>query len=93
MKHQISWEVIKSGQVAAHKDSTYKYVIETKLPERTVREFCTKFLHRAQYEAQNERQFNGSCSFPFGLDKFFKFYQDEENENIYHYFVCHPYCD
>jgi len=87
-KKTISWKVLKSGQVAPHKDSIYKFEIETDIHENQVKEFCFTFLHRVNSKNKGN-QFNGSCNFPFGLSPFYSFSKLENNK--YHYIVCRPY--
>jgi hypothetical protein len=89
MKNQISFDTVKTGQVAAYKDSIYEYVIESNLPEEFIKRFCTKTLNPATNESPNGC-FSGACGFEFGLAPFFKF--KKTGDNIYLYTVCCPYC-
>jgi hypothetical protein len=85
---EIKVEVLKYGQVAPYKDSVYEYRIKTTLPEFDVKSFCVKFLKPATHEVESGC-FNGSCSFPFGLENYYKF--SKTGDDSYYYIVCSPY--
>lgn len=84
---EIKWEVKRSGQVRSHADSIYEYEVETALPEYEVKRFCTSFLKPSKHEGGGS--FSGACSFPHGMDSFYKFEKLEDNK--YRYTVCSPY--
>ena len=89
MENKISWEQVKSGQVAPYKDSISEYVIEAKIEEEKVKDFCTKFLHPCKNECQLGC-YTGSCGFPFGLETYYRL--TKRGEGNYVYTVCSPYC-
>lgn len=88
MKEQkITWKTLHDGQMRLCADSVYEYEIFTDLRESSVKEFCTKFLRPSKIEFAG--CFNGSCSFPHGLNSYFKFTKKDDNK--YYYIVCEPY--
>ena len=87
----VRWDLIRAGQVSAHKDSIYEYKVYSDRPEAQVKTFCTTILEPyAGHEAADDKaQFNGSCSFPYGLESFYAF--RKLAENTYYFIVCRPY--
>lgn len=79
----------KNGQVGKYKDSIYQWVITSQEPEDKVREHC-QTLMKSENEHPNGN-FGGSCNFPFGLNSYFKF--TNNNDGTFTYTVCVPYCD
>ena len=85
---KIEVEQLRYGQVGPYKDSVYEFVIKTDLPEHDVKRFCTTFLRGGKHQVDSGK-FDGNCSFPFGLESYFKFHKKDDGS--YYYITCHPY--
>ena len=88
MKEQkITYKCLQAGQVRPYADSIYEYELETTLHITEVKRFCTLFLRPSKIE--HAGRFDGSCSFPHGLNSYYKF--TKKSDTNYHYIVCSPY--
>ena len=95
-KH-IQWKQIQAGQLRPYADSIYEYEITTNIKGMLynetdeeydkIKEFCTEILYPSKNEGGGG--FNGSCSFPHGLNSYYKFVKRDRGS--YHYIVCQPY--
>lgn len=86
----IQFELLQGGQVAPYKDTIYVYKVtstyECHDKDKFVENFCTKVLRPSKNKGFN---FNGSCNFPFGLDRYHSLTKNEDGS--YTYKVCDPY--
>jgi len=90
--YSIRWQIIRVGQLRLYADSIYEYRIESELHENLIKNFCIKVLRPCSIEGRvGTEQFDGSCSFPHGLQPYYRFRKIEEN--IYEYVVCEPFTD
>jgi len=87
-QHHITWEVKRSGQVAAYKDTITQYELKSNQSEGFIKLFCTQILRFSRNESPNGC-YTGSCSFPFGMESYYSFVEIEAN--VYIYTVCNPY--
>lgn len=79
---------VQGGQVASYKDSIYRFIVQCFLPEEQVEELCKLYCRNSNNKLQGGN-FNGSCSFPFGLNSFYRF--NKLAYGVYEYTVCEPY--
>lgn len=78
---------LQSGQPRKYADSEYDYEIETDRPEREVKDFCTKILHRHDQPYEKWETGNPGSYFA-GYHTFSKI-----AENKYRYKVVIPFAD
>lgn len=79
---------VQGGQIASYKDSIYEFIVQSYLHEEQVEELCKLYCRNSTHKVKNGN-FNGSCSFPFGLESFYKF--ERIGYGVYRYIVCEPY--
>ena len=79
---------VSGGQLRPYSDSVYVFEVTSDKPEDEVEKHCTQEVKRCNNKSQGGR-FDGSCSFPFGLNSYYKF--SKVTDNKYRYTVCEPY--
>lgn len=79
---------IRGGQISSYKDSIYEYEIESKMPAEKVESYCREVVRRCVHKSQGGC-FTGSCKFPFGLERYYKFTTLDKGR--YNYTVCEPF--
>lgn len=87
---ELKVTALQEGQMRPYQDSIYRYKVESNFDEKRVKDFCTVVLRKCENELANG-SFDGACSFPFGLNSYFRFIKKSEGE--YEYTVCQPYLD
>ena len=88
MSEKFKVKNIRYGQVASYKDSIYEYEVISEVPESEVEKHCITEVKPCKNKSQGS-SFHGSCSFPFGLNSYYKF--NKVADNTYRYTVCSPY--
>ena len=68
----LKLNTLQSGQVAPYKDTVYKYILMTDMEIHTAHFFCVENIQRCNIRNIGS-DFSGSCSFPFGLERYHKF--------------------
>ena len=88
-KYEFDVEILQYGQARPYADSIYDFIVESELPEFTVKNFCTKVLlpHSQPYDEWEPFSEDPSSYF-YGYHTFEKI-----KDNKYKYRVVKPYTD
>jgi len=82
-------KTICAGQVRSYADSIYKYEIKSPLDIEHVEAVARDRIDRLHKVTNKGWCFSGSCSFPFGLEPYFRLSKD--GDGSYTLLICQPY--